>query len=79
MLEVDRRKSPDQNIEYEDDFTDAEISSVTTEGDLKKVCLFVAKCALLLEIAYLFLCLLSKFFNITHCCFVSSPEYRMNI
>ncbi|XP_028411019.1 centrosome-associated protein 350-like isoform X2 [Dendronephthya gigantea] len=36
LLEVDRRKSPDQNIEYDDDFTDVDISSVTTEGDLKK-------------------------------------------
>ena len=35
MLEVDRRKSPD--MEYEDDFTDAELSSVMTDGDVKKV------------------------------------------
>ncbi|CAB3984042.1 centrosome-associated 350 isoform X1 [Paramuricea clavata] len=34
LLEVDRRKSPD--MEYEDDFTDAEISSVMTDGDVKK-------------------------------------------
>ncbi len=37
LLDVDRRKTPDQNMEYEDDFTDAEMSSVMTEGDLKKV------------------------------------------
>ena len=34
LLEVEKRRSPDQNMEYEDDFTDVEMSS---EGDLGKV------------------------------------------
>ena len=45
LLDVDRRKTPDQNMEYEDDFTDAEMSSVMTEGDLKKVSItFLLSC-----------------------------------
>lgn len=35
LLDVNRGKSSDHNMEYEEDFTDA--SSVMTEEDLKKV------------------------------------------